>query len=252
MRILPPTTQPPEIPFTRNHDPKEAGWSGGFHEYRACLRWEFGFTCALCLIHEADLADNGVEGTGRTSVEHITPQRDDPDQANVYRNCLYACTLCNRARSTKPLLDRNGNRLLDPTCEAWSAHFEARDNKLIPKTGHGEHTRDAYDLNDPRKVWMRAERRERIERWCKLVSEGPAQAAALAALAGELAASDDDVNRARSAVLAVASAERNEDIRLARKWLARYQGTPADADLSCRCQISLTIPQQLAEQLLEV
>ena len=252
MKILPPTTQPHELPFTRSHDPKPAGWSGGFQEYRACLRWEFGFTCALCLIHEADLADNGIGGTGLTSVEHITPQSDDPAQANFYRNCLYACKLCNRARSTKPLQDNKGNRLIDPTCEGWAVHFEARDNNLVPKTGDGEYTRDAYDLNDPRKVDMRSERRERIARWCKLLREGPAQAAALAALAGQFAAATDAISGARAELLLQASAERIEDIRLARKWIERYRGTPSDADPACRCRIALTLPQQIAEQLIEV
>ncbi|MFS8065876.1 MAG: hypothetical protein ACMG6S_05830, partial [Byssovorax sp.] len=200
----------------------------------------------------ADLADNGVEGTGRTSVEHITPQSDDPAQANVYRNCLYACNLCNRARSTKPLQDDKGNRLLDPTCEGWASHFEARENKLVRRTGHGEYTRDAYDLNSPRKVYMRSERRERIARWCKLLREGPAQAAALADLAGQLAVAADTTAAARAELLLQASAERIEDIRLARKWLERYQGTPSDADSVCRCRIALALPEQIAAQLIDV
>jgi hypothetical protein len=107
-------------------------------------------------------------------------------------------------------------------------------------------------LNDPRKVQMRSERRERIERWCKLLREGPAQAAALSALAGQLAAADDAVARARAELLLLASAERSEDVRLARKWLERYQGTPFDANLACRCRSTLALPPQVAEQLIEI
>lgn len=65
MKILPPTTQPPLQAIERRHRPKKSRrWS----DYRACLRWDFAFTCGFCLLHEVDLfGSEGGEGLGGTS-----------------------------------------------------------------------------------------------------------------------------------------------------------------------------------------
>jgi hypothetical protein len=57
-KILPPVTQPWPQVIVRQHKPPEAKYK----TYRACLRWEFGFSCAFCLLHETDLMPCGAEG----------------------------------------------------------------------------------------------------------------------------------------------------------------------------------------------
>jgi hypothetical protein len=121
MKIVPLMTLPSTKPFARTHSPKPAG----YRTYRPCLRWEFGFTCALCLVHEADLHEFGLaEGWGLTWIEHRETQSSEPGKANDYSNCIYACRLCNAARNDKPLQDALGNRVLDPTLDAWADHFD--------------------------------------------------------------------------------------------------------------------------------
>ena len=65
MRALPPTTLPASEPIARRHAP-----DGAWASFRACLRWEFGFTCAFCLLHEADFLEHGAEGSGLFATEH--------------------------------------------------------------------------------------------------------------------------------------------------------------------------------------
>jgi len=218
------------------------------------LRWEFGFTCALCLLHEADLEEYGVDvsRSSKTWIEHIVPQSDDPDNVNVYKNCLYACCYCNRARSTRPLQDENGNLLLDPTSSAWAAHFDARDDKLVPKTGDGEYTRICYELNDELKVLMRGNRRARIEKFSKRLREYPAEMDQYVALAQRLAASNDPDQLEAATALFNAAAEREEKIRTARAALERYSGIPHHHPTVCRCRCELKLPPQPADQLIEV
>src|SRR5437868_5698501 len=109
---LPPRTTPAKARLERRHAPPRAHYA----TYRACVRWEFGFSCAFCLTHEADLLDHGVEGTGLTSIEHRLPQSHDESGGSIndYGNCFYACRFCNRARGVEALVDTDGRRLLDP------------------------------------------------------------------------------------------------------------------------------------------
>lgn len=97
MPTLPSRTNLPDA-IERTHTPA----AGRYPTYRPCLRWDFAFACAFCLIHEADLAEHGVEGTGLTSIEHRVP-RSDPSAGESltddYSNCYYACRFCNGSRS---------------------------------------------------------------------------------------------------------------------------------------------------------
>lgn len=254
MKILPPTTLPSKVPFTRSHDPKGADYKGGYHTYRECLRWEFGFTCSLCLLHEGDLEEYGVDDSRSSKmwIEHIVPQSDDPSKANVYKNCLWACCYCNRARSAKPLCDEKGNRLLDPTSSSWAEHFDALDDKLVSKTGAGEYTGISYDLNDELKVRMRGVRREQIEELRKQVREYSAEAKRCDELAQRLAASEKPRDRDDAEFLLKLAAKREKEIQKARTVLERYCGVPLHGPTVCRCKCDLKLPPQLTEQLIEV
>jgi len=113
MRILPPVTKPWRTRIVRRHEPPVGRGRRAHRRYRQCLRWEFGFTCAFCLCHEADLILHGVEGSGETGVEHFVPVSHDEAAVNEYRNCFYACRYCNQeeARLLALFLRRAGEDL---------------------------------------------------------------------------------------------------------------------------------------------
>src|SRR5437879_2619929 len=98
--MLPPQTHPPNEPIRRRHSPPRLA----YEEYRSCLRWEFGFTCAFCLLHEADFVEEGARGTGLMWIEHHVAQSADPALVDTYENCFYACRYCNGARRIAPVV----------------------------------------------------------------------------------------------------------------------------------------------------
>lgn len=247
MKILPPQTRPPQAPTFRRHQPQPAG---RFAAYRACLRWDFGFTCPFCLLHEADLY-GGLpgEGLGATTVEHRVLRRDDASRQNDYENCLYACRLCNRSRSVLPLTE-SGAYLLDPTASAWGAHFECETDLLRPFDGDPDaaYTHRAYELDDPRKVLRRRVRRELVSDRTLLLEDLRVE---LATLQERLNASQGQESRASL----LDQLERiRSDARRALADLERYLALPVDAPQSCRCQSSRyhSLPDELERQLVEV
>ena len=249
MKILPPVTRPPDTPITRRHLPRPARhWSA----YRSCLRWDFGFTCALCLIHEADLYGGHLgEGLGGTTTEHRTPRSADPGRANDYDNCLYACRLCNTARGNRPERHQ-GTRLLDPTEDAWSLHFLAADDLLRPADGDAAaaYTHLAYDLDDPRKTERRLARRALVNDRLLLLRDLETIIAEQLELADSLRQKDLEsfgrvLQRIRSIRL---------EARRALGDLKRYAVVPADAPRQCRCGASgdRSLPAELDCQAIEV
>ncbi len=189
MKVLPPRTLPPAEPVARRHRPTPIrDWS----EYRRCLRWDFGFTCAFCLLHEADFffGQPGA-GLGVMTVEHRTTKRDAPDQVGVYENCFYACRLCNMARGTKDL-ETPSARLLDPTADPWGEHFEAVGSSLLPKSGDADarYTAETYDFDNASKMSRRQARQELIEDRVRLLTRFEGELVALLDLAQELQSID--------------------------------------------------------------
>jgi hypothetical protein len=138
MKTLPPITLPPSHPMIRRHEPKPVRGEQGYQAFRACLRWDFGFTCAFCLSHEADLAGGrSIEGLGVMGVEHGLPQSKNPLRRNDYSNCFYACRYCNGARGIRARSVGEGS-LLDPTQVAWSDHFYRSGDRLVPFEGDAD------------------------------------------------------------------------------------------------------------------
>jgi hypothetical protein len=256
MEILPPRIQPFQRLITRTHDPKVASWKNGYRQYRPCLRWEFGFTCAFCMLREEDLTWPVMEGTGLTTIEHREPQSTSPTQANTYENCLYVCLWCNRARSNQPVTNAAGHRLLEPTSAVWSEHFVAEGDTLSYRQGDksAEYTYRAYDLDDPRKVKLRAMRRDHLDYCLRLIREGPRQLRAL----------QDRFKKAMTASSTGAESPSADDFALAellkeniaRAWreLQRYKAVPLDAEPSCRCTTVpiFQLPDALRVQVQEV
>ncbi len=237
MATLPDRTSPPEA-IPRRHTPRK---SANYAAYRSCLRWEFGFTCAFCLTHEADLSETGVEGTGLMAIDHRVPRSDPTLGGRLetdYLNCYYACRFCNGARGPRPLVDPSGRSLLDPCAHAWSENFIRREHHLlaVPDNRDAEYTHETYDLDEPRKVVRREQREMTLRRARRAVEEIPA-------ILEQLMAATPD--RLRDAMRI--SMELREHLRRAKQDLARFEAIPSDAPSTCRCdeRSACTLPPHM-------
>lgn len=246
--LLPPRTAPPDEVFARRHSPPAIGKS--YAVFRSCLRWEFGFTCVICLLHECDIIGwCGVEGWGVTQVEHIVPQSHDDRLVGDYSNLLYVCKLCNGARSDTEREDGQGRRLLDPTRDVWSQHFTLQGDELVhaPDDRHAAYTAEVYNINDARKIRLRRERRECMQ---ALLAEVSAEHHELARLVEVSRRADQDSLGDTAAALASLQA------RLARLGArsARQAWVPEDAPGDCRCERpqARTLPRCFARQCVPI
>ena len=136
MDILPARIEPFCHLIRRVHAPTPLSSEGGYRAHRPCLRWEFGFTCAACLLHESDFTEYGTEGTGLMTIEHLEPRSADPARANDYDNCIYLCRFCNGERSDKPVVNKDGDHLLNPTEVVWADHFEVDGDEYTDNHTH--------------------------------------------------------------------------------------------------------------------
>lgn len=213
--VLPDVTLPSVGATVRRHRP-----TGRYRTFRGCLRWEFGFTCSICLVHEADLTEHGVQGTGLTSIEH-RHTRSSGRGVDDYNNCLYVCRFCNGARGKKPLVDQRRRALLDPTLEAWQDHFSASEDQLLPRLGsaNAEYTRDAYSINCERRVLMRRNRREQL------------------GLARSLIARRNQISELLDAGSVSDARELSRLVRLAESLFTRFRLVPTDAPSACTCGV---------------
>ena len=246
MSILPHRTQPPRLKIDRIHQPEAASGRYGYRAYRSCLRWEFGFTCSFCLLHEADWGIDGTESLGLMTIEHLVPVSVRSEYVNEYRNCFYACRLCNVARSNKPSVSFDGSQLLDPCRHGWADHFYTTDDgRLLPREGdlNALYTSSTYDLNDERKVNLRQIRAERILELLEAIQSGQEMGQKLQVLCF-LEESD------RSLILLEAALLLHTNVLAALDDLRRYAAVPNDTDPVCRCgrDDHHALPLWLAEQ----
>lgn len=167
--LVPATIFPADDVFTRRHAPTPVK---NYALYRGCLRWEFGFTCSICLLHERDVMAYGVDGWGTMTIEHMVTRTQDPNLTSIYANLLYVCRLCNQSRSDTDIFSGNGQRLLDPTRDIWAHHFRVSGDKLVPLDADADYTDEVYGMNEPRRRKLRCIRRERVKIWDELLASG--------------------------------------------------------------------------------
>ncbi len=220
----------------------------------SCLRWDFGFTCPFCMLHEGDLSEHDTSGQALIWVEHLALKSEEKTRANEYDNCFLSCRFCNNTRGKKPATDEKGRKLLNPTQTAWADHFGWDGDYLKPNPmdADAEYTWQAYRLDDEKqKVPRRRMRRLLIEMSLDLLKALP-----------ELVRKLDQ--EAHSTFECQDSETAREKLAEARKWqrhlgttleqLQRYRAIPRDAPKQCQCGNTqgLTLPDWLSRQALDV
>lgn len=225
------------------HRPRRASGPRGYRKYRPCLRWDFGFTCAFCLLPEPFVRLCG----GSFDIEHFLPRSVDPRRVNDYGNCFYACKWCNQARSTKTNLDPDGSRILNPRCDVWSDHFYFDGRRLRARFGDPDaaYTAAVYDFRDLRKIRAWKECLGWLRKALQTIRDGPGEADLLEMGAKELRSQGDsplaDANDRQASDL-------RKKVKESRGALSRcFSAPPSDADLACRCHdlTMLSLPSWL-------
>ena len=241
IRHLPPVTRPAAEPLARTHSPRPAA---DYTAYRPCLRWDFGFTCAFCLVHETDLFPHGADRTGLIWIEHRELRSRREDLTTDYGNCYLSCRFCNGARQDRPVVAADG-RLLDPCADAWARHFAAERDRLVPLPADPDaaRTHRVYDLDDARKVEMRRSRRESVEEAVAVVREVPDLVRVLRA--------SPALDALPSIVRERAADQLLKRLRQAAHQLGIFAPVPSDAPPGCRCKAAQELPAFLQAQLLE-
>lgn len=210
-----------------------------YERYRPCLRLEFKFTCAFCLVHESDMrigleAGESPEGTGLFTIEHHLRQDPHKHLICVYTNLLYACKKCNRARGTKEERDALGRRLLEPCAADWSSHFEVREDGTMvvidPNDVHAAYTHWAYDLGNDTKNRLRNARRAVLEEHERRLQRANQTMQAALGLLGKL-----DDSPERTELLTQIKEARADCERDKAEVSRRLAAVPADAPVKCRC-----------------
>jgi hypothetical protein len=130
----------------RRHGP--SGYTD-FASFRDWLRDEFTFCCVFCLHREQWYGRSGT-----FDIEHFVPVSIHPDGKCVYTNLLYACTMCNIAKS-------NVLSMPDPCEVAIGDCLRVGSNGEVEAlNASGKKLRDVLRLNHPTNVsyrsrWMR-------------------------------------------------------------------------------------------------
>lgn len=244
-KVLPLRTEPPAVAIERRHSPR----LGPYRTYRDCLRWDFGFSCAFCLLHERDLDELGSGELGLFTVEHRVPQDEEPSRADEYSNCYWSCVRCNVARQKTPIRGPDGARLLDPCANAWAEHFRTAGDHLEPIPGDADaaYTAGAYRIDAPLKVEARAQRRRILRRALRCLERVPPL------LDQALGAAASAVPEERTGAIERAAVFQ-EALGAAREAVLRYGPEPPTKPDACRCRTGgpKTLPTWLESQLCEV
>lgn len=228
-KVLPSVAGLLTVPIERRHAPTtDADHVRAYEGFRPCLRWEFAFSCAFCLLHEAQVCPGGAAGSSLFWIEHIEPQSDRPDLRNMYGNLVYACRRCNLARRARPRTDRRGRVLLDPCGDSWAAHFRHDGDRLLALTPDAAYTSEAYDINEPTKVRLRRDRREAIDESLHVLSTVPG-------LLEQLMARIDFHPSGEQRMRLEIAEQLHKALAAARRTLIQLSAVPPDANDDCAC-----------------
>lgn len=192
------------------------------------MRWEFAFSCAFCLLHEAQVCPGGAAGSSQFWIEHLEPQSERPDLRHVYDNLVYACRRCNLARRAHPRTDARGRGLLDPCRDTWAAHFHYDGDQLLALTPDAEYTSAAYDINEPAKVRLRRDRREAIDESLHILSTAPV-------LLEQVMARIDFHPGGEPRMRLEVAEQLHKALAAARRTLIQLSAVPPDASDDCAC-----------------
>ncbi len=241
--LIPRATKLPDVAQTRRHT-----FTGSYRNAQACLRWDFGFTCPFCMLHEADLSEHGASGEGMIWIEHLAPRSTHGQQEDDYSNLIFSCRFCNHSRQSKPRVDEHGRRLLDPSQDVWSEHFESHGDWIKPKAGDVDaaYTCAAYKINE-KQLTRRRWRRELIDFSLQCIEEIPTAIEKTNTRARHAAAAGD-TDKARKAL--DKSHQWMKSLRVAVTQLRRFRAVPRDAPTQCKCRTEAgrTLPRWLARQ----
>lgn len=242
-RVLARRTAPYPQKLARAHSPTVKT----YENFKDCLRWEFGFTCAICLLHERDvvLPGTGAGRTGQFSVEHKVLKSTPAGKAREddYSNCLYLCRFCNTCRGDRYPDVTPEARLLDPVTDRWDKHFVIAGDALdaVENDPDAAYTEAAYGVNDGN----RSERRR-------------ARAALIDGLRGRLEARVRDIESIDGELSQALTEEaRHRKLTQRGRWrdeltdilntLRDFLGVPRDAPTRCRCSSPRTLVPAVIE-----
>lgn len=242
MDYLPARTALPASVLPRSHAPEVTD----YRKYRDCVRWDFGFTCAVCFLHEQDLVEGGADGAGLVWIEHHELKHGSSEKRDDYRNCLLSCRFCNNGRSKIPAVSKTGDaRLLDPTKDVWALHFQIRGHamEVLKKGADADYTFETYALGSQRKSALRENRARRFAE----VARARQKVEELVPRLMERAKRTTNPNEKRDCIEAARGLE--QGYRAALAEVQRYEAVPSDAPSSCLCGQRRELPEWLRAQL---
>jgi hypothetical protein len=206
-------------PRGRSHNPARTAEVG---KCRDCLRREFGFECGYCLSREAEVGPG--DPFGGFQIDHFRPGSRFKNLQHAYRNLIWACTLCNRAKGDawpSRQEESGGIQFLDPAEDGLGEHLLLRGEKVetVKASLCGEYFIESLRLNA-------AAHRERRRQRGGLASALQAAMSVLQNLA--------DGNPQVEEIVAVV-----DELKRLRREIG--EAPPWDAPKSCRCSRAVSV-----------
>lgn len=127
-----------------------------YRSYKDDLRKDFNARCGYC-----DSSDEYFGGRSGAHIDHFAPKSKFPDLQNSYKNLIYSCPFCNRAKSNKwisddPARSHDGtNGFVDPCDGDFDSHFvRRRSGEIVATSKLGEYMIDHLKLRLVRHMYI--------------------------------------------------------------------------------------------------